>query len=134
MFCLVRTLNLRLIQRSSLLSPIDGAPERIMSLRSRYEQLNSSIARYESKVSRQMAQLARMNKHKDGDVDDDDDDDDTEALEDEDVDAMEGQGETHVTEEDIRRENDEIRELEKKKQQLEERVKEMERDLGGLRR
>lgn len=102
-----------------------------MSLRSRYEQLNSSIARYESKVSRQMAQLARMNKHKDGDVDDDDD---TEALEDENVDAMEGQGETHVTEEDIRRENDEIRELEKKKRQLEERVKEMERDLGGLRR
>ena len=102
-----------------------------MSLRSRYEQLNSSITRYESKVSRQMAQLARMNKHKDGNVDDDDD---KEVLEDEDVDAIEGQGEIHVTEEDIRRENDEIRELEKKKQQLEERVKGMERDLGGLRR
>ena len=131
MFCLVRTLNLRFIQCLSLLSPIDGAPEKIMSLRSRYEQLNSSIARYESKVSRQMAQLARMNKHKDGDVDDDDD---TETLEDEDANAIEGQGEIHVTDEDIRRENDEIRELEKKKQQLEERVKEMERDLGGLRR
>ena len=131
MFCLVRTHSLRLIQRLSLLSPIDGAPEKIVSLRSRYEQLNSSIARYESKVSKQMAQLARMNRHKDGDVDDDDD---TEALEDEDVNAIEGQGEIHVTEEDIRRENDEIRELEKKKQQLEERVKEMERDLGGLRR
>lgn len=131
MFCLVCTLNLEVIQRSSLLSPIDGAPEKIMSLRSRYEQLNSSITRYESKVSRQMAQLARMNKHKDGNVDDDDD---KEVLEDEDVDAIEGQGEIHVTEEDIRRENDEIRELEKKKQQLEERVKGMERDLGGLRR
>ena len=130
MFCLVRTLNLRVIQRLSLLSPIDGAPEKIMSLRSRYEQLNSSIARYESKVSRQMAQLAKMNKHKDGDVDDDDDNE----IEDEDVNAIESQGETHVTEEDIRREDDEIRELEKKKQQLEERVKGMERDLGGLRR
>ena len=132
MFCLVRTLNLRFIHRLFLLSPIDGAAEKIVSLRSRYEQLNSSIARYESKVSRQMAQLARINRHKDGDVDDDDDD--TEALEDEDVVATEGQVETNVTEEDIRRENDEIRELEKKKQQLEERVKEMERDLGGLRR
>ena len=132
MFCLVRTLNPRIVHRLSLLSPIDGAPEKIVSLRSRYEQLNSSIARYESKVSRQMAQLARINKRKDGDVDDDDDD--TEVLEDEDVNAIEGQGETHVTEEDIRRENDEIRELEKKKRQLEERVKEMERDLGGLRR
>ena len=131
MFCLVRTLNPRVVQRLSLLSPIDGAPEKILSLRSRYEQLNSSIARYESKVSKQMAQLARMNKHKDGDVDDDDD---TEALEDEDANAIDGQGEIHVTDEDIRRENDEIRELEKKKQQLEERVKEMERDLGGLRR
>lgn len=112
--------------------PIAGAPERIISLRSRYEQLNSSIARYESKVARQTAQLAKMNKHKDGDGDFDDGDD--EALEDEDVNAFQGQGEIHVTEEDIRREDDEIRELEKKKGQLEDWVKGMERDLGGLSR
>ena len=104
-----------------------------MSLRARYEQLNSSIARYESKVSRQMAQLAKMNKHKDGDEDFGGDEDD-EALDDEDVNAVKGQGEIHVTEEDIRREDDEIRELEKKKRQLEDRVKGMERDLGGLMR
>ncbi|KAL9071834.1 MAG: hypothetical protein Q9161_003934 [Pseudevernia consocians] len=108
--------------------PIAGAPERIVSLRSRYEQLHSSIARYESKVSRQMVQLAKINKHADGDGEFDDGDD--EALEDEDVNAVEG--EIHVTEEDIRREDDEIRELEKKKNQLEDRVKGMERDLGGL--
>ena len=78
-----------------------------------------------------MAQLAKMNKQKDGN--DDFDDDKDEALEDEDVNAVEGQGEIHVTEDDIRKEDDEIRELEKKKRQLEDRVKGMERDLGGLR-
>lgn len=101
-----------------------------MSLRSRYEQLNSSIARYESKVSRQMAQLAKMNKHKDGDLDDGDD----EVLEDEDMNADGRQGGIDVTEEDIRREDNEIRELEKKKRQLEDRVTGMDRDLGGLMR
>ncbi|CAF9907260.1 MAG: hypothetical protein ALECFALPRED_003284 [Alectoria fallacina] len=110
--------------------PIAGAPERLLYLRSRYEQLSSSITRYESKVSRQMAQLAKMNKHKDGDEDFDDGDD--EALEDDNANAVEGDGEMNVTEEDIRREDDEIRELEKKKRQLEDRVKGMERDLGGL--
>lgn len=101
-----------------------------MSLRSRYEQLNSSIARYESKVSKQMAQLAKMNKHKDGGLDDGDD----EVLDDEDVNTDGRQGGIDVTEEDIRREDDEIRELEKKKRQLEDRVTGMDRDLGGLMR
>lgn len=39
-----------------------------------------------------------------------------------------------VTDEDLERELEEIRELEKKKQQLEARVSGMERDLGGLMR
>lgn len=73
-----------------------------------------------------MAQLAKMNKHNDDHGDSDDAD--GEALGDE------GQGAIYATEEDIRRENDEIRELEKKKRQLEDRVKGMDRDLGGLMR
>lgn len=107
-------------------SPIAGASDRIVSLRFRYDQLNSSIARYESKVSRQMTQLAKMNKHNDDNGDSDDAD--GEALGDE------GQGAIYATEEDIRREDDEIRELERKKRQLEDRVKGMDRDLGGLMR
>ena len=103
-----------------------------MSLRSRYDQLNSSIARYESKVSRQMTQLAKMNKHNDGGGEFDDGDE--EALEYEEGNGFGGQEEVHVTEDDIRREAEEIRELEKKKCQLEDRVKGMERDLGGLMR
>lgn len=39
-----------------------------------------------------------------------------------------------TTPEDFMREEEEIRELEKKKRALEDRVSEMERDLGGLRR
>lgn len=102
-----------------------------MSLRSRYDQLNSSIARYEMKVSRQMVQLAKMNKHQDGKGEFDKGDDET--LEDDEANLVEGQGALHVTEEDIR-EDDEIRELEKKKRQLEDRVKGIERDLEGLMR
>lgn len=111
-------------------SPISGAPERITTLRSRYEQLNASIARYESKVAKQMIQLEKMNGHKDGrgeDYEDHDGDPDIETEED-------GAQGFLVTEEDLRREDEEIRELEKKKRALEDRVSGMERDLGGLMR
>ena len=40
--------------------------------------------------------------------------------------------EPEVTADDLRREEEEIRELEKKKRGLEDRVSGMERDLGGL--
>ena len=113
---------------TNLLSPVAGAPERIASLRSRFEQLNSSIARYESKVAMQMAQLAKMNKHRDGNEDYDDEEDENRVNDYLD----EAQEEIHVTEEDLRKEDEEIRELEKKKQGLEDRVSGMERDLGGL--
>jgi len=109
-------------------SPIAGAPERIASVRSRYEQLNSSIVRYGSKVAKQMIQLEKMNKSKDGAGEFDDEGDD-----DFDADANDDQAsQYHITEEDLRREDEEIRELEKKKRGLEDRVSGMERDLGGL--
>ncbi len=112
-------------------SPIPGASERIALLRSRHEQLSSSISRYEGIISKQMAQLARINKHKDDEgINNEEEEEDI----DEDVDEAEGPEELHVTEEDLRREDEEIRELEKKKRALEDRVCGMERDLGGLRR
>lgn len=57
-----------------------------------------------------------------------DDDDDFDAP-----DAMQQETVT-VTDEDIERELEEIRELERKKLALEDRVTGMERDLGGLMR
>ena len=96
-----------------------------MSLRSRYEQLNSSITRHESKVAKQMFQLEKMNKHTDDEDEDQDEDFDADKTE-------EQATQQHITEEDLRREDEEIRELEKKKRGLEDRVSGMERDLGGL--
>lgn len=111
-----------------LRSPVTGAPERITSLRSRHEQLDSSIARYEARVSKQTAQLAKMNRLKEGDGDFDEDDDDLII----DSGDKPGDGLVPVSEEDLQREDEEIKELENKKRGLEDRVSGMERDLGGL--
>ncbi|MCJ1462792.1 hypothetical protein MMC07_001395 [Pseudocyphellaria aurata] len=110
--------------------PIPGAPERIVSLRARYEKLNTSIARFESRVSKQTAQLAKMNRPKDDEDEAEDEDDNFDN-----VDATARQAasqEIQVTPEVLRREEEEIRELEKKKRGLEDRINGMDRDLGGL--
>ena len=104
--------------------PIAGAAERISSLRARYEQVNASINRYETRVSKQNAQLAKLKKA--GDDDDEDEPDEAEESD------HAPPAENVVTQEDLQNELDEIEELEKKKKMLEERVSGMERDLGGL--
>ena len=111
----------RLLRRYS---PIQGATDKIASMRSRYEQLSASIARYEARVTKQASQLGRMNRSKEYDEEDDD--------EDEEVEPPTAQEQTEITVEDLRREEEEIRELEKRKRSLEDRVSGMERDLGGL--
>ncbi|KAI9815156.1 MAG: hypothetical protein M1832_005558 [Thelocarpon impressellum] len=103
--------------------PIAGAAEKITSLRARYAQLSSSIAHHETRVSRQTAQLDRRNRPHD--FDDEDDDDDYRA-------DLDDGGAAEITDEDLRREEEDIKELEKKKRALEDRVSGMERDLGGL--
>ena len=115
----------------SLLSPIPGAPERIASLRTRYEKLSSSIARNELRVSRQTTQLAKMNRSNEDNDDDDNDEDEEEDIGNEDA-TMAANEEIHVTPDQLRREEEEIRELEKKKRGLEDRISGMDRDLGGL--
>lgn len=109
-------------------SPILGVSEKIASLRARHAQLSSSIAHYESRVSKQTLQLNRMNHSKDYEAEDEPDDPDETQLK---VPAkMEG---PESTVDDLQREEEEeIRELEKKKKGLEDRVSGMERDLGGL--
>ena len=116
-------LLLRGAEKLCTIYPITGGHERITSLRSRFEQLNASISRYEDRVTQQSAQLTKLNKQKVGDDED---------LRDDAVEAVDAASETQVTAEDIKQETEEIEELEKKKRVLEERVKGMERDLGGL--
>ncbi|KAL8738218.1 MAG: hypothetical protein Q9181_000944 [Wetmoreana brouardii] len=107
--------------------PIPGAKERISALRSRFDQLTSSITRYEARTSNQTSQLARMNRRGPPNEDDFLSSGRTgdEAGEDK-------SNETPITAEDLEREEQEIRELERKKGTLEDRVSGMERDLGGL--
>lgn len=105
-----------------------GVLEKIGSLRMRYEKLNSSIANYESRVAQQTTKLARMNRSKDATNGKDDLNVPKAQIE-----PMAGD-QCRVTQEDLEKEAEEIRELEKKKLTLEDRVRGMERDLGGLSR
>lgn len=117
-------------------SPIPDALEKIASLRIRHGQLASSINRFEARVSKQTGQLARMNRSKSFANGSDDDNDDEGGGGDVSV------GNAHkmptmsqdvqITAEDFKKEEEEIRELERKKRALEDRVSGMERDLGGL--
>jgi len=101
--------------------PLPGALERIPSQRSKHANIRSTLAYYENKVAEQAEELARLNKDH--------------WLDDEDEDAAAAAGEMEgeiLTEEDLRREEDEVRELDKKKRELQQRLKAMEKDLGGL--
>lgn len=119
----------------SLFSPIPGAAEKIISLRARFEKLSTSVSRFESRVSKQTAELARLNKSRDYHLEGADHSQDYKAdnFDDED-DALTravSQGPL-VTIAELRREEEEIRDLEKKKRGLEDWIKDMDIDLGGL--
>jgi chromosome segregation ATPase len=101
-------------------------PEKIQSLRTRYAQISGSLGHYEKKVERQTRELERMNRGDDWGEEEDEDEEDKGDHQLSEVEEFE------VTDDDLRREEEEIAELERKRRELEERVKGMERDLGGL--
>ncbi|EXF74895.1 DASH complex subunit Spc34 [Colletotrichum fioriniae PJ7] len=104
---------------------LPGALERIPQLRSRYAHQTNTLAYYEAKVAENQAAVERMNKdHWMGEGDDEDFDDE----EDEEEEA----GEDVMTEEDLRAEEEFVRELDKKKRELQQRLRAMEKDLGAL--
>ena len=107
--------------------PLPGAPERIPALRSKLAHSRSTLAYYEARVAEQAEALGRMNK--DHWRDEEEDDEAGGGGEEEDDDA-EGVGD--VTEEDLVTEEEEVRDLERKKRELQERLRAMEKDLGGL--
>lgn len=104
--------------------PTPGVSERIQSIRARYAQLTTNLKHYEAKVARQTRELERMHHG----IDMDSEDEDGEGL----PGVNDLEVEVEVTDEDLRREEEEIRELERKKKALEDRVTGMEQDLGGL--
>nr|OQO28791.1 hypothetical protein B0A51_04934 [Rachicladosporium sp. CCFEE 5018] len=106
--------------------PVPGAAARMSELRRRQQQLEANVAHYEERVARQTRELERMKgRWESGDeggagveTEQDGDGDESQVM----------------TKEDLEREEEEVRELERKKRGLEERVTGMERDLGGLMR
>ncbi|KAK3689615.1 DASH complex subunit Spc34 [Podospora appendiculata] len=103
--------------------PLPGALERIPAQRQRYAQLTNTLAYYEAKVAEQQEALERMNQERWVDEEEQEEGnfhDGTEQA----ADAM--------TEEDLRKEEEETRLLDRKKRMLQERLRAMERDLGGL--
>lgn len=125
MWCLVRLHSaIRRPMANVMRSPIPGAGDKIASLRQRHRQLAGSIHHYEAKVAEQTSQLSRMNRSRDYGSDYDGE----EIVEEESVPISE------FTEEDMRLEEEEILELERKKRSLEERVSAMEKDINGVMR
>jgi hypothetical protein len=91
-------------------------------MRQRHAQVTASIDYYEGRLAEQTAQLGRLNRNRDFD----DDDDDGDIAED----APEA---PPLSEVDLQREEEEMRQLERKKRELEDRVHSMSRDISGLR-
>ncbi|KAF2455297.1 DASH complex subunit Spc34 [Lineolata rhizophorae] len=109
--------------------PMPGAAEKIVALRNRHHRLAASIEHYELKVAEQAAQLSRMNRHRDFAMEEGEDDAAAAA-------AAEAEQVTdqpiYMSEEDLKREEEEIKELERKKHGLEDRVSSMGRDITGV--
>ncbi|KAM5442444.1 hypothetical protein MferCBS31731_002322 [Microsporum ferrugineum] len=103
--------------------PVAGAKEKIASIRSRHREITDSLDPLEKRVADQAAELERMNisQYNDSDY----------HYGPESADMTKSEA-VEVTDEDIERELEAIRELEAKKRRLESRVTGMERDLGGL--
>ncbi|KAK7968754.1 hypothetical protein PG984_016528 [Apiospora sp. TS-2023a] len=99
--------------------PLPGALERIPAQRSKYAHNLNTLAYYEAKVAEQTEALGRQHKDMWSD----------EEEEEEEAPAADG---AIMTEEELRQEEEEVQELDKKKRELQERLKAMEKDLGGL--
>lgn len=100
---------------------LPGATERIASLRSRWARNKGTLQYYEARV----AELTEGVERNRGHWRDEDDEEEAAAGEG-------GEAEGVVTEEDLRAEEDEVRELDRKKRELQQRIRSMDKDLGGL--
>ncbi|KAK4447727.1 reticulocyte-binding protein 2 a [Podospora aff. communis PSN243] len=100
--------------------PLPGALERIPAQRQKYAHQSNTLAYYEAKVAEQQEALERMNADRWAD---DEDEDENEVFEEEAV---------GLTEADLGREEEEVRELDRKKRELQARLRAIESDLGGL--
>lgn len=103
---------------------VDGARERITQLRLRHSRASNSLRNQRGKVESQERELEGLNRGWVGEDDDDQSARDEHGERDTGIDL--------VTQQDLDLELEEIRELEQRKRELEDRVHGMEKDLGGL--
>ncbi|KAB5542712.1 DASH complex subunit Spc34 [Coniochaeta sp. 2T2.1] len=102
--------------------PLPGAFEKISSLRQKLAHQSNTLAYYEARVEEQSEALGRMNK----DLWDDDDDEEMEEV------TTGGFQRDVWTDEELRREEGEVRELDRKKKELQERLRDADNDYRGL--
>ncbi|KAF8449655.1 DASH complex subunit Spc34 [Terfezia claveryi] len=100
--------------------PIPGSPESISQLRSRFIRVSNSISALEAMVTNQQAQLDILHRRHD----------DIGCSDDDVVDSRNSRGTTDITEEMLWREEEEIAELERKREEMEEEIKRMDMELG----
>ncbi|KKA28792.1 hypothetical protein TD95_002829 [Thielaviopsis punctulata] len=98
---------------------LPGASTRIAQIRQRHETLANTMAYYENKVAEQSLQLEEMNRNWMDEV----------QAEEEERQANDGM---ILTEEDLKAVEVEVRELEKKKAELQAQLQNMKNDIGGL--
>jgi len=119
--CLVSVSRLKIWLKLTVDSPIAGALDRVATLRQRHHNLKSSIAFYENRIAENAEELSKLQPKEFNDFGDDDVDlgfaDDSAAV---------------FTEQDVKQEEKEIRELEHKKILLEARVNSMEQDIKAI--
>ncbi|KAK4192284.1 reticulocyte-binding protein 2 a [Podospora australis] len=96
---------------------LPGALERIPLLRQKWEMQSHTLEYYEAKIAEQME---RMNLER------------NQWEEEEEEEEQEQVGGNYVTEEDLRREEEEARALDRKKRELQARLRALDSDLGGL--
>lgn len=114
---------LRGVEKLNAVYEVRGTTDKIRALRERWRAVGNSVKFYEQKIERQTKELDRINRGErwESGAEDDIEDENDEVYID-----------VEVTDEDLAREEEEIKELEAKKKALDERVRGMERDLGGL--
>jgi chromosome segregation ATPase len=88
-------------------------------MRQRHSRLEASVEYYEARIAEQTEQLARLNRSRGYD------NTEPEEVEPETVAPI-------MTAEDLRQEEEEVRQLERKKKGLEDRVNSMGRDISGV--
>ncbi|KAH6643921.1 DASH complex subunit Spc34 [Boeremia exigua] len=98
---------------------VPGALEKIAAMRQRHARLEASLEYYESRLAEQTVQLGRLNRSRGDYVDEDE--------------VEEPPEDVILTADDLRREEEEVKQLESKKRGLEDRVHSMGRDISGLR-